>query len=219
MSHPIYQYILPATAESGEINGVSLRWQASSLSSKLPAEARRTTQSEALLKAMTEHFLYLAAHRLGATSVKITAPPHQFSIDSATGEAYQQPIEHVSADLRGGSNPVKVHVYLRGADWNHMSAVGEGVVRKGKSVIDPTLSIGNIPQSSIQAHQPASTSRASESSTARVSERSHRGSAQRANTTTSDYEARPQYSEWEQQEETGAWMRFNYTTNAWEQAR
>jgi hypothetical protein len=66
-----YIYCLAENAESGNINDIAIRWQASALI-RLDQEVTRTLQSRALLKALTEHFLYLTAYRIGSQAIKIT---------------------------------------------------------------------------------------------------------------------------------------------------
>ena len=71
MSYPNYSYSLPSNITEGEIGGFAIRWQPSAYT-RLDQEAARTKQPKELLKALTEHFLYLAAKRLKNKSVRVT---------------------------------------------------------------------------------------------------------------------------------------------------
>jgi hypothetical protein len=70
-----YPYHLATNEIEGVINGITIRWQASAYN-KLPAEEIRTQQTQALLKALTEDFLYRTAYRLGNKAVKILYVMH-----------------------------------------------------------------------------------------------------------------------------------------------
>jgi hypothetical protein len=63
-----YPYKLPSDSYNGPINAINIRWADGAIM-KLQKDARDTSVSEATLKAVTEHFLYLLAHRLGSTGV------------------------------------------------------------------------------------------------------------------------------------------------------
>ncbi|KAI1273773.1 hypothetical protein F5Y07DRAFT_411120 [Xylaria sp. FL0933] len=137
-----YPCCLAPDAVSGYIDGIYMRWQASALGDKLDDSAESLQKPRELLKALTEHFLYLSCRRLGNYEVKISAPPHRFT--TATGQNYPENAEHVSGRMRG-RNPGSVHVYLEGGNWWQMRAMGETFVRKGNAGIDPSLSCGNYP--------------------------------------------------------------------------
>jgi hypothetical protein len=66
-----YPYALAADTTQGIIDGINVRWQESAWN-KLYDNVERLQQPPELLKALTENFLYLAARRLGNTSIKIT---------------------------------------------------------------------------------------------------------------------------------------------------
>ncbi|KAI1313354.1 hypothetical protein F5Y03DRAFT_390373 [Xylaria venustula] len=145
MSHNYY-YCLPPNADSGVISGVEVRWQKSSFTNKLDEQVARTDAPREILKALTEHVLVEFCKKTGNNKIKITAPPHRFTIDSKDGSKRGESMEHVSADL-SGPYPGKSHVYIRapGYDWYQMSAVGATIVLKNQTQVDPTLSWGEYP--------------------------------------------------------------------------
>lgn len=65
-----YCYALAEDEYEGTINGIAIRWQNSAVE-KIYGETARTQQSFGLLKSITEHFIYLAAHRLQHKTAKI----------------------------------------------------------------------------------------------------------------------------------------------------
>ncbi|KAI3318275.1 hypothetical protein HD806DRAFT_316988 [Xylariaceae sp. AK1471] len=243
MSSQLYHYCLPSNASSGEVNGIRIRWRAAALGGQMEDEMERLKQSQALLKAATEHFLYLACYRLGFTDLKIMAPPHTFTTDTANGSSVDEKCEHVTGEVSTGPfRGSKLHVYIEGPDWNNMSVVGESFVQKGTGVIDQARSWGVM---GVRGNATSSTSgsRAGPSATASsatysvssssrnpVSSSSHYPStgastgsgasygATASHGATASYGATAttaQYSPW-QQDQSGYWTRYNYTSQQWE---
>jgi hypothetical protein len=66
-----YPYTLGGDASEGTIHDITIKWQASAFN-KLAQEASRAEQTRELLKALTENFVYLAAHRIQNMTVNIT---------------------------------------------------------------------------------------------------------------------------------------------------
>jgi len=66
-----YPYCLPPEDTEGEINDIKIRWQDGAFE-RLADHADAIKISLSLAKALTEHFLYLSAQRIGNSSVKIT---------------------------------------------------------------------------------------------------------------------------------------------------
>lgn len=65
-----YQYSLPADTYDGEIHGIRIRWSTPATAT-LQNNAGLTGVSIYTLKAVTENFVYLLAHRLQHTDAVI----------------------------------------------------------------------------------------------------------------------------------------------------
>ncbi|KAI1772992.1 hypothetical protein F4818DRAFT_453339 [Hypoxylon cercidicola] len=130
-NHP-YRHHLPKNVGEGNIGGIKIRWLNSALDVKLDIEARRLEQPRELLKALTEHFVYLCARELRSTTADICGPPHDFSVDHTTGDRYFENAEHVTAKVQGGPpGRGKAHIYFRGS-WDNVTVLGRSF-RKGKT--------------------------------------------------------------------------------------
>ncbi|KAI0425946.1 hypothetical protein F5Y09DRAFT_346169 [Xylaria sp. FL1042] len=210
-SHP-YNHCLPPTDDHGYINNVEVRWQPHALYTLLAREEKRTGQPRELLKALTEHFLYGCAQRLGNKQLYIIAPPHQFTTHRATGRTTHEGKEHVTGHMEK-QNPASVHVYinpLRG-NWYQVKVVGETVRLRGTQGIDEGLSWGDFPKPSLPIASNQPSSRQGGSSTS--GPQSHGSSTSAAGSSLARRAV--QYSE-PQRNSNGNWVRFNYYVRRWE---
>ncbi|KAI0542248.1 hypothetical protein GGR58DRAFT_453222 [Xylaria digitata] len=142
----------------GEVDEVRVIWGPTA-KSRLPQDAENLGVAEATLKALTEHFLYASAKRIGCAQVNILGAPHEFTTNSATG-ASQDDKDHISGQFSAAlSNGLaqkgryKVHVYLTGEGtgetaYDDVKVAGERVMQKNKGHPDTLrvdLSTGTYP--------------------------------------------------------------------------
>ncbi|RDL30147.1 uncharacterized protein BP5553_10425 [Venustampulla echinocandica] len=150
MAYTAYPHCLPVDVYDGYINNINVKWSPTTRE-WLPQKAVDCKTSVQILKSLTEHYLYLSAHRMGSTQVTVKSTPHDFTIDSKTGQQTADGM-HVSGRMVPGQ--YHVHVYIEGVNatttpYERMTWVGEGVTKAGKKGKPPTfyhnLSCGTYP--------------------------------------------------------------------------
>ncbi|KAI8944766.1 hypothetical protein F4801DRAFT_598957 [Xylaria longipes] len=154
-----YTPCLEENVYDGEVDAVRVVWGPSA-KTRLSGDAAALGVAKATLKALTEHFLYASAKRIGCAQVKILGAPHEFTANSATGES-QKDQDHISGQFSAGLSDglaqrgrYRVHVYLTGKGvgktaYDDIKAAGERVMQiNSKGVADTLredLSTGTYP--------------------------------------------------------------------------
>ncbi|RYC54943.1 hypothetical protein CHU98_g11267 [Xylaria longipes] len=153
-----YTPCLEENVYDGEVDAVRVVWGPSA-KTRLSGDAAALGVAKATLKALTEHFLYASAKRIGSLLVPSGAP-HEFTASSATGES-QKDQDHISGQFSAGLSDglaqrgrYRVHVYLTGKGvgktaYDDIKAAGERVMKiNSKGVADTLredLSTGTYP--------------------------------------------------------------------------
>ncbi|KAI0395501.1 hypothetical protein F5Y17DRAFT_192766 [Xylariaceae sp. FL0594] len=150
-----YIHSLPADKFEGEFLGFKVIW-GDTAKNRLAPRAQELGVPVATLKALTEHYLWECANRIGCAQINVLACPHDFTTNSATGARKPDP-NHVSGRLSGalpngkaGKGRYNVHVYIQGegkgaTGYDHITVKGERVIEKDSNVLRPDLSSGVYP--------------------------------------------------------------------------
>ncbi|KAI1384819.1 uncharacterized protein F4822DRAFT_433358 [Hypoxylon trugodes] len=146
MKFTFYPNALDAGVDNRIINDIVIKWQPKAFTEKLDEAGRDIKQPRELLKALTEHLIYLSVIRVKGATAKILAAPHNFTKDSITGEIRKEPAFHVTAEVWGGQiSRHGVHVYMKGKSWESQAMLGETYIRKGTANPAAEFSIGWVP--------------------------------------------------------------------------
>ncbi|KAF2816701.1 uncharacterized protein BDZ99DRAFT_471910 [Mytilinidion resinicola] len=164
-----YSNRLAANVYDASIGTIRVRWGLAA-QQRLLTEAANKGILVDTMKALTKHFTYLIAVRVGAVTAVIKSPPKDFSVDSLI-KAQCSGHEHITAELTGKK---KAHVYLTGKGsgataYDNMSMSGESIMTSQGAAgyaIDASLSTGTYTMAGASAsHVAAATTTAASSST------------------------------------------------------
>jgi hypothetical protein len=217
-----YTNILSSGSWDGRVGSIRIRWSNSG-AQRLLEFARDNRVSAETVKALCEHFGYATAYRLGNDQAVLSyvnprsrhvttflinnnrrGPPHKDSVNSANGQVSADDL-HVRVNTNGGGGGTyKVHIYIDGVGqgttaYDNVHVRAESVMKRTKSgyVIDTRQSYGSV---SLAGTSGAATSGGSNAASSSNSAGQYTG-----------------YSEWQWDAGRGKYIRYNYTTQQWEE--
>ncbi|KAG5743979.1 hypothetical protein H9Q70_013306 [Fusarium xylarioides] len=190
-----YSNSLSPNSWDGTVGSVRIRWSPDA-PNRILEHAGNIGAHVSTIKAMSEHFAYATAQRIGSDQIVIQGSPHRESLNSATGEVSQDDI-HISANATGGgAGQNKVHIYLYGVGQG--STAYDNVRVRGETVLKRIKKKG---YSLDQANSYGSVSLASGS----VATSSGGSGSQSAS-----------YFDWTLDAASNKYKRYNYARKAWE---
>jgi hypothetical protein len=147
--------------------------------------------------------------------ILLRAPPHEFSIDSRSGQSVADP-DHISVELSGGPGRRRSHIYFQEhgsgvTKYDNISVMGESVFSKvGKQyVVDSRLCTGNWTLA-------GSTGGTTTTTTTTTTTSANSGNRVAGSSAGSGSRSSSTYSAWEWDDQYQKYRRYNYQSQHWE---